>query len=85
MFSYFAAFGRACCVVISREMRPSDAKYITRGVTYFAHARWKIKRLQAMVSLSGSIGETNLSQSEGTCTSTLHTDHHDLYTCPSLS
>ena len=62
-FSYVtAAFGRACCVVISREIRQIDVKYITWGVTYFAHARWKIKRLLAVVSLSGSIGETNCSQ-----------------------
>ena len=59
-FSYVtAAFGRACCVEISREMRLSDVKCITWGVTYFAHAGWKIKRFLAVVSLSGSVGETN--------------------------
>ena len=31
-------------------------------MTYFAHARWKIKRLLAVGSLSGSVGETNCSQ-----------------------
>ena len=58
-FSYeTATFGRACCVVISREMRRRDAWV----VTYFAHARWKIKRSLALVSLSGSVGETNCLQ-----------------------
>ena len=65
-FSYVtAAFGRACSVVIpfsSREIRGSDVKCITWGVTYFAHVRWKIKRLLAVVSLSGSVLETNCSQ-----------------------
>ena len=31
--------------------RRGDVKYITWGVTYFAHARWKIKWLLAVVSL----------------------------------
>ena len=45
-----------------REIRRSDVKYITWGVTYFAHAQWKIKRLLAVISLSGSEGGSNFSQ-----------------------
>ena len=53
-----AAFERDCCTVIPyfpREIGRSDVKCITTGVTYFAHAQWKIERLCA--------GETNCSQS----------------------
>ena len=46
------------------------------GVTYFAHARWKIKRSLAVVSFSGSVGETNCSQG------TLYDD--GVYTVPEL-
>ena len=80
-FSYITAvFGWACCVVISCEIRQSNVKCITWGVTYFAYARWKIKQLLAVVSAAarllkgGKVGEEDQAKVDGKKTE-LPTNH----------
>ena len=57
------------CYVLTVLTNEIDIKCITCGVrAELAHARWKSRRLLAVVSLSFGVGETNCSQGIGKLT-----------------